>query len=74
MKIAIEYCSKWNYKPRASSLEKELHDVLGSDVDVELIAGSGGVFEVVVDGKQIFSKKQLGRFPEDGEILGLIKG
>jgi len=55
-------------------LEEELHGVLGSDVDVELIAGSGGVFEVVVDGKQIFSKKKLGRFPEDGEILGLIKG
>jgi len=55
-------------------LEEELHDALGSDVDVELIAGSGGVYEVVVDGKRIFSKKQSGRFPEDGEILGLIRG
>ncbi|MCF6187514.1 MAG: Rdx family protein [Desulfobulbaceae bacterium] len=47
---------------------------LGSDVQVALIAGSSGVFEVVVDGKQIFSKKQSGRFPEEGEILGLIRG
>ena len=40
--------------------------------DVELIASSGGVYEVVVDGKNIFSKKALNRFPEDGEIVALI--
>jgi selenoprotein W-related protein len=47
---------------------------LGSDADVELVAGSGGVYEISVDGKTIFSKKQLGRFPEDGEIVSLIRG
>jgi selT/selW/selH-like putative selenoprotein len=40
--------------------------------NVELIAGSGGVFEVVVNGKEIFSKAKLNRFPDDGEIAGLI--
>jgi len=39
---------------------------------VELIASSGGVYEVKVDGKLIFSKKSLNRFPEEGEIEGLI--
>ena len=38
-----------------------------------MIPSSGGVFEVTVDGKTIFSKKELGRFPEDGEVLGLIR-
>lgn len=33
----------------------------------------GGVFEVTVDGKKVFSKKELGRFPEEGEVLGLIR-
>ncbi|MBT8362205.1 MAG: Rdx family protein [Deltaproteobacteria bacterium] len=42
------------------------------DTSVELIGSSGGVFEVVVDGKQLFSKKKLGRFPEIGEIVHLI--
>jgi selenoprotein W-related protein len=42
-------------------------------VETELIEGSGGVFEIIVDGKKLFSKKALGRFPEDGEILGLIR-
>jgi selenoprotein W-related protein len=35
-----------------------------------LVEGSGGVFEVTVDGDLIFSKKQEGRFPEDDEVLG----
>ncbi len=42
------------------------------DGEVELIAGSGGVYEVEVDGKNIFSKKKLNRFPDDGEIVKLI--
>jgi selenoprotein W-related protein len=42
-------------------------------VDSELTAGSGGVFEITVDGKKVFSKKALGRFPDAGEILRLIQ-
>jgi len=33
----------------------------------------GGVFDVSVDGKLIFSKKSVGRFPEPGEIVGLLQ-
>lgn len=33
----------------------------------------GGVFEVSVDGTLIFSKKQLGRFPEPGEVQRKIR-
>ena len=40
----------------------------------ELIASSGGVFEVSVDGANVYSKKALGRFPEPGEVLGAIRG
>jgi selT/selW/selH-like putative selenoprotein len=32
------------------------------------------VFEVMVDGKKVFSKKALGRFPEPGEIVRSISG
>ena len=38
-----------------------------------MIPSHGGVFEVTVDGKKIFSKKSLGRFPEEGEVLALIR-
>ena len=38
-----------------------------------LIESDGGVFEVEVDGRRIFSKKETGRFPEHGEIFGAIE-
>ena len=50
----------------------ELKEGLG--VDAELIEGSGGVFDVTVDGKLVYSKHQTGRFPDPGEVLGLIQG
>jgi len=38
-----------------------------------LIASGGGVYEVTVGDALVFSKKALGRFPEDGEIVRLIE-
>jgi selenoprotein W-related protein len=43
------------------------------EVHVELIEASGGLFEVTVDGDLVFSKKDLGRHAEEGEVLGLIR-
>jgi len=40
----------------------------GSDVETELIVGSGGQFEIELDGTTIYSKKKTGAFPRYGEI------
>jgi selT/selW/selH-like putative selenoprotein len=40
--------------------------------DVQLLQSAGGVFEVVVDGRLIFSKKKLKRHAERGEVVKLI--
>lgn len=42
------------------------------NVAATLIEGSGGIFDVKVDGQLIFSKKETGRFPEDHELLSAI--
>ena len=39
--------------------------------EVELVPGVGGVFEITVDGRLAFSKKQTGRFPTDEEIAAV---
>lgn len=39
----------------------------------ELIQSSGGVFEIERDGQLVFSKKQLNRFPEEGEVINIAK-
>jgi selenoprotein W-related protein len=41
---------------------------------VKLIQSSGGVFEVEVDGRRVFSKKAVGRHAEPGEVLRLMQG
>lgn len=37
-----------------------------------MVRSSGGVFEVAVDGRPVFSKKALGRHALPGEIVKLI--
>lgn len=38
-----------------------------------MIESSGGVFDVTVDGKLVFSKKALRRHAEPGEVLKAIQ-
>ena len=42
-------------------------------INLTLHAEGKGIFDVEVDGALIFSKYQIGRFPEEGEIAGLIQ-
>jgi selenoprotein W-related protein len=51
-------------------LAKAIEEKTG--VKAQLKKSGGGVFEVFVDGKKIFSKKETGRFPENEEILSQI--
>ena len=50
----------------AEELKKEFK------VEAKLVPGTGGVFDVVVDGKVVFSKFEVGRFPGPGEVTGKI--
>jgi selenoprotein W-related protein len=43
-------------------------------IETKLIPSSGGVFDVMVDGKLVFSKRAIGRHAKPGEIVGLLKG
>ncbi len=39
--------------------------------DVTLTASGGGKFEITVDGRLVYSKKAMGRFPTDEELDAL---
>ena len=71
MNISIEYCMESNYEIRALGLRKSLDSKFG--ILAEMRQSSGGVFEVTLNGSSIFSKKQLGRVPNDGEIVTFIE-
>jgi selenoprotein W-related protein len=38
-----------------------------------MVPAGGGVFEVTVDGRLVFSKKSLGRHAEPGEVVRLVQ-
>ena len=74
MNISIEYCNKWNYLPRAASMATELLEKYGNSISrLELIPSGGGVYEVMKNGKLIFSKIKEERFPELDEIKQLLE-
>ncbi len=43
------------------------------DTEVRLIESSGGLFEVAVDGRPVFSKKASRRHAEPGEVLKAVQ-
>jgi selT/selW/selH-like putative selenoprotein len=42
-------------------------------IEVELQAGSGGVFAIMADDQLVFSKKQAGRHPAPGEVIDKLR-
>ena len=41
--------------------------------DITLTTGGDSVFDVRVDGELVFSRHELGRLAEDGEVLGIFR-
>jgi selT/selW/selH-like putative selenoprotein len=50
----------------------ELKDAFA--VEASLIEGGGGIFDVKVDGRLVYSKKDTHRFPGTGEVARLLNG
>ncbi len=72
MNIRITYCGMWSYKPKAQVVSSEIRTNF-SNANIELVKGSGGVFDVQLDEQIIFSKTITKRFPYDNEINEKIK-
>jgi selenoprotein W-related protein len=71
--IEIEFCVPCDLRADAVAAVQELlaswvHEIR----ELRLVPGTGGRFEVSVDGVLLFSKAQLGRTPEPGELAGLL--
>ena len=74
MEIKLEFCVVWNYTPRTVGTIEDILEIYGNKVTkIQLIPSGGGVFELHLNEKLLFSKKELGRHSEDGEILKLIE-
>ncbi|MCZ0735242.1 SelT/SelW/SelH family protein [Phreatobacter sp. AB_2022a] len=64
-RVTILYCTQCNWLLRAAWMGQELLSTFGQDLgEVALQPGTGGVFEIRVDGELIWDRKRDGGFPE----------
>ena len=55
----------------ATGLAAKIAEELG--IEVELIKGAAGVFDVIADDRVVFSKVEEQRFPQDIEIIEALR-
>jgi selenoprotein W-related protein len=73
LNIAIAYCVRCNFLPRALWMAHELlHTYADYIAALELVPAYGGIFEVRVNGEVAFSNKEEGRYPEVRELKEAI--
>jgi selT/selW/selH-like putative selenoprotein len=69
--VCVHYCAPGNHERIARALAAEIAEEFG--IACELIPSRGGVFEVLINGRLVFSKKATCRFPESDEIFYHIR-
>ena len=73
-RIEIEYCTQCRFILRATWMAQELLMTFAEELgELALVPGSGGVFEVRVDGETVFSRREQQRFPESKELKQLVR-
>ena len=73
-RVEIEYCTQCRWLLRAAWMAQELLTTFDTELgEVALKPGTGGVFEVRLDGETIFSRKGEERFPEASELKRLVR-
>ena len=73
-RVEIRYCTQCRWLLRAAWMAQELLTTFEAELgEVALAPGTGGIFEVSVDGERIFSRAEAGRFPESKELKQLVR-
>ena len=74
VKVAIEYCEPGNHARVARRLAEAIAAEFGArSVEIETVPSAGGVFEVRIDGRLVYSKRATLRFPSPDEIYYHIR-
>ena len=73
-KLEIEYCTQCPWLLRATWMAQEILTTFNTDItSLALVPGTGGIFEVRLNNAVIFSRKEVGRFPESKELKQLVR-
>lgn len=73
-RVEIEYCTQCRWLLRAAWMAQELLTTFEQELgEVALVPGSGGIFEVRVEGTTVWSRKERERFPDMKEVKQLVR-
>lgn len=73
-KIEIKYCKKCRWLLRSSWMAQEILSTFEEEVDeLSLVPGIGGIFEITANGQLIWSRKEMGGFPEIAELKKRVR-
>jgi selenoprotein W-related protein len=73
-RVEIEYCTRCKFLLRASWFAQELLATFETEVgSVALVPGSGGIFEVRMDGEVIASNRVDKKMPEIAAVKRLVR-
>ncbi|MDH2325763.1 SelT/SelW/SelH family protein [Cereibacter sp. SYSU M97828] len=72
--ISFTYCTQCNWMLRTAWMAQELLSSFGQDIgSVTLVPGTGGIFEVTVDGDLVWERKRDGGFPDSKQLKQIVR-
>jgi selenoprotein W-related protein len=72
--VRITYCTQCNWLLRSAWMAQELLSTFGTELgSVTLIPGTGGVFEIRLDGELIWERKRDGGFPDVKALKQMVR-
>lgn len=67
--VSIHYCSQCNWLLRAAWMAQELLQTFGADLaSVNLVPGTGGIYQITVNDALLWERKRDGGFPDAAEM------
>ena len=72
--LSITYCTQCNWLLRSAWMAQEVLSTFSLEMgEVILVPGSGGIFEIKLDGALIWERKRDGGFPDVKQLKQMVR-
>lgn len=72
--VKIVYCTQCKWLLRATWMSQEVLTTFSEEIDeLTLVPSTGGIFEVYVNNRRIWSRKDMNGFPEITALKQLVR-
>lgn len=72
--LSITYCTQCNWLLRSAWMASEILSTFSLEMGaVTLIPGTGGIFEIHIDGALVWERKRDGGFPDVKQLKQLVR-